>query len=71
MSKESFSVPNGQGARYDFQHALLILCKINAVAWSIPAEKIALHKTKISSDSNELIVIETDKRGKTRQRACT
>ena len=48
MSKESFSVPNGQAARYDFQHSLLIICKFNAVAWGIPAEKITIFEAKCS-----------------------
>lgn len=40
MSKETYSIPQGPTARYDFQRNAITLCTANATAWTIPAAKI-------------------------------
>ena len=42
MSKETYSIPAGPTARYDFQRNALELLVANATAWGIPAEKLTL-----------------------------
>ena len=40
MSKETFTIPVGQAARYEFQTNAIERCVANATAWGIPADKI-------------------------------
>lgn len=40
MSKETYSIPYGANARYDFQRNGFELFTANATAWGIPAEKL-------------------------------
>jgi len=40
MSKESYSIPTGPTARYDFQRNAIELCTTNATAWKISAERV-------------------------------
>ena len=40
MSKESYSIPTGPTARYDFQRNAIETCTTNATAWKISAERI-------------------------------
>ena len=40
MSKETYSVPTGATARYDFQRNAIELCTTNATVWRISTERI-------------------------------
>ena len=40
MSKESYSIPTGPTARYDFQRNAIETCTTNAIAWKISSERI-------------------------------
>ena len=40
MSKETYSIPAGQTARYDFQRNAIEICTPNAAAWGIPTERL-------------------------------
>ena len=41
MSKETYSIPAGQTARYHFQRNVIEICTSNAEAWGISAERLA------------------------------
>jgi len=40
MSKETYSIPTGSSACYDFEKDVISLCVTNAAAWTIPIDKI-------------------------------
>lgn len=40
MSKETYSIPTGPTARYDFQRNAVTLATTNVAAWTIPAAKL-------------------------------
>lgn len=40
MSQESYSIPAGPTARFDFQRNAITLCIANATAWNIPESKL-------------------------------
>ncbi len=40
MSKESYSIPAGPTARYDFQRNAIEICTPNAAAWGISSERL-------------------------------
>lgn len=40
MSKETYSIPTGPTARYDFQRNVIEICTTNATAWKISTDRI-------------------------------